>query len=49
MCNKEMRYKLYKLILESILINDYKVKLNCNIFSEIMLDIQTNKDSEEVL
>ena len=46
---KDIRLKLYKMILESVLIKNYKVSVNCNLYSEILIDIQTKKDVVEVL
>lgn len=44
---QDVRIKLYKMILESILIKNYKVSVDFNIYSEVLIDIQSKADYKE--
>lgn len=41
---KDVRLKLYQMILESILIKNYKISVSFNLYSELLIDIQTKVD-----
>ena len=45
--NKEMRAKLYRIIMENVLVKKYDVSVNCNFCSEFLIDIQTKNDNQE--
>lgn len=44
---KDMRLKMYKMILDSVLIKNYEINVSCNIYSEVLIDIQTKADYQE--